>query len=162
MKECFYCLEPIPKYEYVCSHCRSWQPSKSEIDKKYNEVVKSLAFAFMGWKSFWKSFGISVIFVMVLHAILAGLEYQGTTSAELFALAWAEKIRSSSTVILFLIFFAISLRVSYSGYAYHVVKNEGYLIEKSLRDRDMNFQAGSFSKYFLAVGIIVIVFLLLR
>lgn len=162
MKECFYCLESIPTSEYICSHCRSWQPSKSEIDDKYFEVIKSLAISRMGWKSLWKSFWMGVIFVVAFQAIFAVLEYQGTASAELLMREWIASVRTSATAVLFAIFSCISLGIMYVKSADHIVTNEIYLIEKSLRDRLKSFQTRSFSEYILAIGIIVIVFSFLR
>lgn len=69
MKECFFCFEQMLDQEYVCKHCKHWQPSQSEIDKQYKKAIGSLIISQID-AAFWGKVISRGIFIVALINVM--------------------------------------------------------------------------------------------
>lgn len=129
MKECLFCFETIVDSENVCGSCKSLQPAKSKIDRRYRLIIRWLAISDM---FFWKA-----SFWAIIYSVLLSLPISVVLAPWLSTLI---KMESSVPIGQAWKFVAVILAIYFvrKVYKFSLVKavsTKGYFIEEYLRKK---------------------------
>lgn len=134
MKECFFCLEQMLDQEYVCKHCKNWQPSKTEIDGQRWRVSEDLVSSHVGVVGFYKAVfrGIFLVALAITLKLVFDVGLNSSLMIERLS-EWRSQFFAASAIVFAWVFvIVLSLQWELMRARIKVSENK-YLIERILR-----------------------------
>ncbi len=152
MKECFFCLEQMLEQEYVCKHCKNWQPAKSEIEKNRGRVIGDLVSSHMGIGGFYKAVFRGTLGVALLIALWLVFEVGFNSSLMIERLIeWRSQTLITGAIVFVLVSVIVfSVNWELMRAKIKVAENK-YLIERTLRYQLRGVSRSAFDLYKLDV-----------
>ena len=157
MKECFFCLEQMLDQEYVCKHCKNWQPSETEIDGQRWRVIEDLVSAYIGMAGFYKAVfrGFSIVALVIVLSLISEVGLSPSSIIERL-IEWRSQLLPASSIVfatVFVIFLSLQWELTRARIK---ISEHKYLIERTLRYQLRSPGISSFNLHKLKIHTVIV------